>query len=255
MAKNEMLSSYSEINDYISLFFIGIDAVIILIIINIFKCECKSRYSPTQNLSILIILDILMRIIKMFTEMYSKSFLKELIFTSLGTIQFAIIINFFNEVFTDRRNKYNSDLRIDNLNLFIGLFFSLTFSFKGILSIYEIISGFQNILIIKCIYILYQIIGDKIKSFLDIIRRINVNFSGQNCVKNFPFIISSFLIVNYFFQIIVLLLRNELYKSYLEIICLIFKEVGKNLVIVLLIIIYYLKKNKYNSSIQKRNYY
>jgi len=255
MAKNEMVSSYSEINDYVSLFFIGIDAVIIIIILNIFRWEWKSRYSPTKKLSLLIILDIQMRIIKMFTDIYAKSFLKELIFTTLGTIQFAIIINFLNDVFTDRRNEEISELKIDNLNLFIGLFFSLTFSFKGILSIYKIISGFQNILIIKCIYILYKVLGDKIQDFLNIVYRINADFSGQNCIKNFPFIISSFLIVNYFFQIIVLLLRNKLYKSYLKIICLLFQEVGKNLVIVLLIIIYYLKKNKYNSQNKYRNYY
>ena len=163
-----------------------------------------------------------MRIIKMFTDIYAKSFLKELIFTTLGTIQFAIIINFLNDVFTDRRNEEISELKIDNLNLFIGLFFSLTFSFKGILSIYKIISGFQNILIIKCIYILYKVLGDKIQDFLNIVYRINADFSGQNCIKNFPFIISSFLIVNYFFQIIVLLLRNKLYKSYLKIICLLY---------------------------------
>jgi hypothetical protein len=168
MVKNEMVSSYSEINDYISLFFIGIDAVIIIIILNIFRWEWKSRYSPTKKLSLLIILDIQMRIIKMFIDMHAKSFLKELIFTSLCTIQFAIIINFLNDVFTDRRNEEISDLKIDNLNLFIGLFFSLTFSFKGIFSIYKIISGFQNILIIKCIYILYQIIGDRIQEFLNI---------------------------------------------------------------------------------------
>ena len=139
MVKNEIVSSYSEINDYISLFFIGIDAVIILIILCIFRLECKIGYSPTKKLPLLIILDIQMRLIKMFADIYTKSFLKELIFTSLGTIQFAIIINFLNEVFTDRKNQEFSDLKIDNLNLFIGIFFSLTFSFKGILSIYKIL--------------------------------------------------------------------------------------------------------------------
>ena len=255
MVKNEIISSYSEINDYISLFFIGIDAIIILIILCIFRSECKISYSPIKKLFLLIILDTQMRLIKMFTDIYAKSFLKELIFTSLGTIQFAIIINFLNEVFTDRRNQDFSDLKIDNLKLFIGLFFFLTFSFKGILSIYKIISGFQNIIFIKFIYILYKYIGDKIQDFLNIIYRINANFSGQNFVKNLPFIISSFLITNCFFQIIVILLRNNLYKNYLKIICLLFKEVGKNLVIVLLIIIYYLKKNKYNSHNKYRNYY
>ena len=250
-----MLASYNEIHDYISLFSIGIDAVIIIIILNIFRCDCKSKYSPTKKLFLLIILDIQMRIIKLLTDIYTKTFLKELIFTSLGTIKFAIIINFLNEIFTDRRNEF-SDLKINNFNLFIGLFFSLTFSFKGFIIIYKVISGFQYILIIKCIYILYKVVGDKIESFLNIVYKVNANFSGKKFVKNFPFIISSFLIVNYFFQIIVLLLKNKLYKSYLKIVCLLCKEAGKNLVFVLLIIIYYLKKNRHNSSNNhNRNYY
>ena len=255
MVKTEVSTSYSEISDYISLFFIGFDAFLIIIILNVFKWKWTSRYSPTKKLSLLIILDIQMRIIKLLTDISANSFFKELIFTSLRTIQFVIIINFLNEVLTDRRNEYNSDVKIDNFNLVIGLFFSLTFSFKGILSFYRIISGFQCILIIKCIYILYKIFGDRIESFLNIVYRINGNFSGKNCIKNIPFIISSSLIVNYCVQILVLLLRNKLYKSYLKIICLLFKEVGKNLVIVLLIIIYYLKKNKDNSSNKYRNYY
>ena len=56
-------------------------------------------------------------------------------------------------------------------------------------------------------------------------------------MNNLPFFISIYFILNYSFKIISLLIDHILYASYMIMLCKIFKEVGKYLAFLLLIII------------------
>ena len=59
-----------------------------------------------------------------------------------------------------------------------------------------------------------------------------------------PFFISIYLIVNSCLEMFSLLVENKLYSSYMNMLCKLFKEVGKYLIFILLIIIYHIF-NKY----------
>ena len=56
--------------------------------------------------------------------------------------------------------------------------------------------------------------------------------------NNFPFFILIYLGINYTIELFGLMIDNELYESYVSMICIIFKEVGKVLLFLLLIFIY-----------------
>ena len=67
----------------------------------------------------------------------------------------------------------------------------------------------------------------------------NGQFNNLTYTSSFPNYISIYIIINYFMEIIGLLISNSLYAVYIDMICMVFKESAKYLVIIMLIIIYY----------------
>ena len=76
------------------------------------------------------------------------------------------------------------------------------------------------------------------------ISRKNNQFQGKNFINNLPFFVFLYFIIYYVLQLCALMIENKLYESYMSMVCTIFKEVGKYLVILLLISIYH-SFNKY----------
>ena len=244
--EEEIMRNHNQADAFISLFFAGLDAVCYIVILILFGCDFKSFNSPKQKLSLLIVLDAVLRIINMYTDEYSKYLIKELFFTLFSTMQFWIILSCLNQIFRDKNIDTNleNDLEIRNENLQTFLFFILVFSFKGIFINYKLISTIQYIVIMICIYLMFKYIGKKIEIYLASIVKKDSSFSGENFVNNMPFFISIYFFIEYCFELLSLLVEHKLYASYMIMLCEIFKEVGKYLVFLLLIIIYH-TFNKY----------
>ena len=244
--EEEIMRNHNQADAFISLFFAGLDAICYIVILILFGSDFNSLHSPRQKLTLLIVLDAVLRIINMYTDEYSKYFIKEVFFTLFSTVQFNIIISCLNLIFTDKSidNSLENDLEIRNQKILTGLFFVLIFSFKGIFMSYKLISTLQYICIIIGIYILLKYIGGKIEIFLANVVKKDSSFSGENFVNNIPFFISIYFTLNYCFELFSLLIEHKLYASYMIMLCKIFKEVGKYLVFLLLITIYHIF-NKY----------
>jgi len=237
----EISQKHNEANAFISLFFAGSDAIIYIIILFLFGWEYKNSDSPKQKLSFLIILDAFLRIITVFTDVYSKSFIKELFFSSFAAIQFYTIIIFINQMFNEKNHEYNLEINSEmgNAKLLTCIFFPLIFSFKAIMSSYKLLSIIQYTFIIVAAYIISNYVEKRMKNFFFIIMEKNAQFGNLIYISNFPYFISLYIMINYFIEILALLVSNNLLAVYIDMICLIFKESVKYLVIILLIMINY----------------
>ena len=149
----EIIDNHNKAGAFISLFFLGLDAITYIITFTLFSCELKNFYAPKQKIYLFIILDGLLRLINIYVDAFRKSFVQEATFTLISTIQFYLALSLLDQIFTDQRNDsyMASELQIRNINLFSFLFFCLVFSFKGILVSFGLISSIQYI----CIFIKY----------------------------------------------------------------------------------------------------
>ena len=81
------------------------------------------------------------------------------------------------------------------------------------------------------------------------IERKNPQFKEREIIIYLPFFIFLSFIIYYFLQLLGLLINNKLFESYLIMICIIFKEIGKYMDIILLISIFY----SFNKYIKEQN--
>ena len=248
--KEEISQKHNEAKAFISLFFAGSDAVIYILLLFLFGWEFKNLNSPKQKLSFLVILDAFLRIVTVFTDIYSKSFLKELFFTSFATLQFYIIIIFINQIFTEKYHEYNLEIssEMGNARLLTGIFFPLVFSFKAVMSSYQFLSLIQYIFTIIASYSISKYVEKRMDMFFSNIIEKNGQFNKLYYISNFPFFISIYIMINYCLEFLSLFTSNSLYEVYIDMICMILKESVKYLVIILLIIMYY-SFNKYTKVI------
>jgi hypothetical protein len=236
----EIIDNHNKAGAFISLFFLGLDAITYIITFTLFSCELKNFYAPKQKIYLFIILDGLLRLINIYVDAFRKSFVQEATFTLISTIQFYLALSLLDQIFTDQRNDsyMASELQIRNINLFSFLFFCLVFSFKGILVSFGLISSIQYICIFITLSVFYKYINNKIDIYLTNIQKNNNQFTNKNFIINLPFFIYIYLVINYILRLFGLMSENKLYESYMAMICTIFKEVGKYLVILLMISLY-----------------
>jgi hypothetical protein len=253
----EIMDNHNKADAFISLFFLGLDAIAYIVSFTIFSCDFKSLDSPNQKIYLFILLDGLSRLICIYTDAYRKTFVQETTFTLISSIQFHLSISMLEQIFTDQRNDsyMANELQIRNKNLFSFLFFCLVFSFKGILPSHGLLSSIQFICIFISISIFYKYMNNKIELYLTNVQKNNSQFTGRNFINNLPFFIFIYLGINYILQLFQLMLDNKLYESYMTMICIIFKEVGKYLVVLLMIMIFntfnkYVKTNEHTYTSQ-----
>ena len=241
----EIMQNHNQAEAFISLFFAGLDAITYIVILTLFGFEFKSIDSPKQKLTMFLLLDGILRIINMYTDSYMQSFVREMLFSLIVTLQFYLSISMLEQIFTDKSNEsfILNELQIKNKYLFSFIFFCLVFSFKGFMTS-NFLSSMQYICILILISIFYKYIANKIDLFLSNISRRNNQFQGRNFINNLPFFIFLYFTIFYVLQLCGLMIDNKLYESYMTMICTIFKEVGKYLNILLLIAVYH-SFNKY----------
>ena len=253
----EIMDNHNKADAFISLFFLGLDAIAYIVSFTIFSCDFKSLDSPNQKIYLFLLLDGLSRLICIFTDAYRKTFVQETTFTLISSMQFHLSISMLEQIFTDQNNDsyMANELQIRNKNLFSFLFFCLVFSFKGILPSHGLLSSIQFICIFISISIFYKYMNNKIELYLTNVQKNNSQFTGRNFINNLPFFIFIYLGINYILQLSQLMLDNKLYESYMTMICIIFKEVGKYLVVLLMIMIFntfnkYVKTNEHTYTSQ-----
>lgn len=236
----QIMDNHNIAGAFVSLFFLGLDAITYIVAITLFSCDFKNLSLPKQKIYLFIILDGLFRLINIYADAYYKSFVQEATFTLISTIQFYLALSMLEQVMTDQRNDSYmiNELQIKNKNLFAFLFFCLVFSFKGLLSSYALLSSIQYCCIFISISIFYKYINNKIDIYLTNIQKNNNQFTSKNYIVNLPFFVFIYLAVNYILRLFGLMFDNKLYESYMSMICTIFKEEGKYLVVLIMIIIY-----------------
>ena len=239
LIEEEIRKKHNEATAFISLFFAFLDSLFYISIIFIFGYEYKSFSYPKEKLSSLIILDAVLRIIHIFTDDYSKGWLKEFFFSFFTTGQFYIILDCLNQIISKR----NEILEIKNKGILSCIFFFLVFDFKGLFPYYKIITTLQYILVIFSITLFSKHIIEKLNQFMSNFDG-KINFFSGRFINAFPQFISLYFIINYSGELAGLLVNNLLYTSYMYMFCQIFKEGGKYLVFLLLIMIFD-SSNKY----------
>ena len=239
--EEEIIRKHDQADAFISLFFAAIDTIVYVTILTLFGWEFKNTFSPKQQLSLLIMFDAVLRIINLYSTSFKYSFSREIFTTCLATFQFYLIVNLFNLIITDKRNpNYSESSGIRNSNIFIAIFFFSSFLFN----FSKIISLIQYICTIGAIVLFAYYIDKQTIIFLSGIAKKNADFRGKNFLQNFTFFVSIYYFIHYILKIMRLFVENPLYCSYIEMACDVFKEVGKYLVFIFLICIYYLF-NKY----------
>lgn len=230
--EEEIRKKHNEADAFISLFFAFLDSLYYISIIFIFGYDFKSFSYPKEKLSLLIIIDGVLRIMHIFTDDYSKRWMKEIFFSLLSTGQFYIVFDCLDQIISKR----NENLEIKNKGILSCIFFFLVFDFEGLFSYYKLILMLQYILVIFSIYLFSNHIMAKLEQFMMNFNG-KINFSGR-FINNFPPFISIYFIINSCGELVGLLVNNLLYSSYMKMLCQIFKEGGKYLVFLLLIVIY-----------------
>ena len=240
MIEEEIMDNHNKADAFISLFFLGLDVVTYIVLFSLFNCDFKNITSPKQQLYVFILLDGISRFTSVYINAYSKNFLQETTFTCMASIQFYLSLSILEQIFTDKNNDsfLENELHIRNKTLFSFLFFCLIYSFKDLIPGYRFISLIQCIFILVSISVFYKYLNNKIDAFLSNVQKKNNRFTNKSFISNIPFFIFIYFAINYLIQLFSLLLENKLYESYMGMICIIFKEVGKYLTIVLLAGIY-----------------
>ena len=238
---NEIKKNHNEAEQYIYLFLVGIDAVTFIGAIIFFGFEIENFDSPRHKLFTILFLDIFVEIISIFTDAYMNNLLQETVFTLILAIQFYLYLQIIERVFSEFIYKY----------LFSFIYFLIVFDIKMIFPNNKLFCVIQYISAIFLIYFLYKRMMTKLDNFMNNVLKINIYYQGGIFAFNLPFFILVYLIIFYVFKLIELLIESELYKSYIIMICLVFKEVSKYLIIFHLFIILY-AYNKYikNSGVQ-----
>jgi len=245
---SEIIEKHDTADSLISLFFALIDMIIYIIILFIFGCEFNKKFfSHRQKLSLLLILDAVLRIINLYITTFIYSVLKEIIITLIVTLQFYLMVLLLNQIFTDK----NNESLLESLEIKYPFLTSVAFFFLSfILNFSKAISFFKYILAIIALLGYGYYIDIKVNLFLKNVEKKNPYFPGQRFTSNIPQYIIIYFVIYYILKIFGLFIENKLYFSYMEMACDVFKEVGKYLSFSLVISIYYL----FNKYIKEEDY-
>ena len=234
----EIVQKHNMAEVLISLFFAIIDIITYLVILYLFGLGFRKKlFSHKEKLSLLIILDALLRVLNLYITSFIYSLIKEIIISLVVTLQFYLIIILLNEIFTDKNMKNMLDSpEIKSPCLSCAAFFIFVIKINDV----KILSLIQYVCAIIALLAYSYYISTKILLFLDNVSKKNPNYAGRNQLSALSSFIVIYFIIYYVLKLFGLLFKNTLYCSYIEMGSDIFKEVGKYLTFALVITIYYL---------------
>ena len=191
-----------------------------LLIIGLMLFVVKFYIFPIIKLLFLIVIDILIRIIKLYAYSYQKSFSKEFCLTILTLCQFLLIISILNKALINSENNYliQSEIRFSEYVLFSIGFFFIVFPFEKLY--FNESSAFyilKCILLFICLFIFYRYIMNKYRDYLDSIQdRIQQNLILYSIMSNMPGLAFYSFCAKIFLYLIESGFRNKLFLSYLD---------------------------------------
>ena len=104
MIEKEIKENHNTANSLLSLFFLGLDAIIYIILFTLFNCDLKNLSSAKQRLYYILTLDGFMRLIGIYLDVYNINIVQETTFTLIATLQFYLSLSILDLVFSDPRN-------------------------------------------------------------------------------------------------------------------------------------------------------
>lgn len=228
----EISDKHNKADAFISLFFAAVDVVCYLLVLIILGCGFKNFFSPKQMIMHILIIDVMYRIYSIYNNTFNYAIINEVFLSFFSTLQFCLFNNILKRIFKDEYYDGNESIEIKNPLLFSIIFYPISFNFnlsKGF-GIFQYLLGMMLLLA----YVYY--IQSRISVYLKYLDKKQTTFPGRNLLNNLPFVIGGYYIIYLGFKIWILFIQNELYISYIMMICDIFKEVGKYLSLGLLII-------------------
>ena len=202
-----------------------------LLLIALMLYMVKFYIFPIMKLLILMIIDILIRIIKLYTYSYQNSFSKEFFLTIFTLSQFLLIISFFNKALLNSDNNYiiQNEIGFSEYVFFSIGFFFIVFPFEKLY--FNESSAFyilKCILLFICLFIFYRYIMNKYKDYLDSIQdRTQQNLLLFSIMSNMPGLAFYSLCAKIFLYLIQSGFRNKLFLSYLDMAQITLNEVAK----------------------------
>ena len=215
-----------------------------LLIIGLMLFVVKFYIFPIIKLLFLIVIDILIRIIKLYAYSYQKSFSKEFFLTILTLCQFLLIISIFNKALINSENNYliQSEIVFSEYFLFsIGFFFIVfpfeKFYFNESSSFYIL----KCILLFICLFLFYRYIMNKYRDYLDSIQdRTQQNLIIYSIMSNMPGLAFYSFCAKIFLYLIESGFKNKLFLSYLDMAQITLNEAGKYSIFLVITSILYL---------------
>lgn len=200
----------------IQYFFSSMDLLLIALMLYMVKLYIF----PIMQLLILMIIDILIRIIKVYTYSYQNSFSKKFFLTIFTLSQFLLIISFFNKALLNSDNNYiiQSEIGLSEYVFFAIAFFFIVFPFeKFYFSESSAFYILKCILLFICLFIFYRYIKNKYKDYLESIQdRTRQNLVLYSILSNMPGLAFYSFCLKIFLYLIKSAFRNKLFLSYLD---------------------------------------
>jgi hypothetical protein len=241
----------------ISYLFIFINVCIIIIFLIILTKKQNIRALKIKFF-LFFAIDIITRLFYIMTYYYSNKLLKEIFFSIMSASQFFLIISSLDQILDTKEFSFLASFttKANPLELSI-LFFLFIFSYdKFSYSFSKYISFLQAILILICIYKLYNYLKLIILVIVEGINyNKNQNFLIYSFIKNLPFSSFQFFIGFHILKIMTLFVENTFYLIYMKIILVILKETSKYFAIFILgAILFILDNNLVIKNINKKKF-
>lgn len=194
---------------------------------------------------ILILLDIILRLINiLFIIIFNLLLLKEIIISIIAAYQFVLLILFLNDFFSNKHiNIEAKNIKIENKFLSFFVIFGFIIEYDSYYSYFiKVIYGATYIINIIFLLLLYKNISENFNKLLLSLHReqtkkkSNNNYMTIQIINRLSYISLISLIIYYILKIIKLFSENTLFYYYMNIIP---KEIGKYLIFICLVIIYY----------------
>ena len=221
----EIAQKHQQADSFISLFFTGIDVIYFILILIFLGCGFKNFCSTKQQLSQIILVDVLLRIYSIYFNTFEYNLTNEIILSLFATVQFYLFNSIFKKAFRDEYYDGRESLEIKSPLLFSVIFYPLVFTFD----ISKYFSLCQYIIGILAVLAYSYYIQTRIFLFLQNLEKKHDSASGKNLMINIPYFIAIYLAIYFIIKIGCLYVQNRLYCSYILMACDIFKEVGKYL--------------------------
>ena len=135
----EIAQKHQQADSFISLFFTGIDVIYFILILIFLGCGFKNFCSTKQQLSQIILVDVLLRIYSIYFNTFEYNLTNEIILSLFATVQFYLFNSIFKKAFRDEYYDGRESLEIKsasgknlmiNIPYFIAIYLAIYFIIK-----------------------------------------------------------------------------------------------------------------------------